>query len=49
MTHDWGDQWLFWVTDRTGASIDRLYGSALFRFSMILARKASSMRDKSPL
>ena len=49
MKHDRGDRLLFWVSDKTGASIDVLYGSALFRFVMILARRASSIRDRSPL
>jgi hypothetical protein len=49
MNHDAGDRLLFWVSDKTGVSIDVLYGSALFRLVMILARRASSMRDRSPL
>jgi hypothetical protein len=49
MNYDTGDRLLFWVSDKTGVSIDVLYGWALFRLVMILARRASSMRDRSPL
>jgi len=45
---DLGDRFLFALADRTGASIDRLYSWRAVRWVMILLRKSSGIRLRSP-
>jgi hypothetical protein len=45
---DLGDRFLFSIADGTGASIDRLYSCRAVRWTMILLRKSSGIRLRSP-
>lgn len=45
---DLGDRFLFALADGTGRSIDQLYSWRAVRWAMILLRKSSEIRLRSP-
>jgi hypothetical protein len=44
-----GDRLLFWLSDKTGLSIDQVYASRLVRAAMMLADKFGGKASKDPL
>lgn len=44
-----GDRLLFWISNKTRVSVDKLYASRLVRIAMIFADKVEGRASKEPL
>lgn len=46
--YDWGERFLFWLADSTGASVDRVYAARPVRIVMIVLAKLGGSFSKLP-